>query len=209
MTKTRVLVWLIAWILQIVLVGVMLPSDFLQQQIESERRMMAEWMGMPAVNRLVTISNDTFDDSFVNTGAVAASYRLVPNREEKENSTGLSDLGGQTWSYIESRLEILWLTIYQAIQRFHTLALWFPYLLPIMIPAVIHGMCVRAIKKVSYGYASPVLYHSAGHALALVLMLPLFYITSPISIHPMAIFLWGIAVSITIVVMTSNVQKQI
>ncbi|KRW83734.1 DUF4400 domain-containing protein [Marinobacter sp. P4B1] len=209
MTKTRILVWVIAWILQIILVGVMLPSDFLQKQIENERRMMADWMGLPAVNKLVTLSNESFDNNFVNTGIVAASYRIVPSKDEIARSGGIEDLGGQTWSYVEGRLELFWLTVYQAIQRIKTLALWFPYLLPLMIPAVIHGMCVRAIKKVSYGYASPVLYHSAGHALALVLMLPLFYVTSPISIHPIAIFFWGVAVSITIVVMTSNVQKQI
>jgi len=209
MTKGRMLFWLIAWLIQIILIGSFLPSNFLQEQIISEREMTKNWMGIPTMDQLVTLSDASFNSKFVDTGAVKGSYRIIPNYEERMNSTGISDMGDGLWSYVGSRIEVFWLTIYQAVQRWNTLLMWLPYLLPIMIPAVVHGLCVREIKKVSYGYASPVVYHSAGHALAFILALPLFYITSPINIHPSAIFIWGVMFSLVVLTLTSNIQKQI
>lgn len=209
MTKGRILFWLLAWIIQIVLIGSFLPSDFLQTQILNERQMTSDWMGTATMHDLVRTSDQSFNAIFVDSGIVRGSYRIIPNYEERQNSVGISDLGTGLWNYVGSRIEVFWLTVYQAVQRWRTLLMWLPFLLPVFVPAVVHGLCIREIKKVSYGYASPVVYHSAGHALAFILALPLFYITSPISIHPAGIFIWGIAFSFVILTIASNIQKQI
>lgn len=209
MTKGRIVFWLIAWVIQIVLIGSLLPGDFLQSQILDERKMTSDWMGLTTMTELVKSSDASFNSKFVDTGIVRGSYRIIPNHEEKMNSAGLNDLGDWLWNYVGSRIEVFWLTVYQAVQRWNTLMMWIPYLLPVFMPAVIHGLCVREVKKVSYGYASPVVYHSAGHALAFILALPLFYITSPISIHPAAIFVWSVMFSLVVLTLTSNIQKQI
>ena len=140
---------------------------------------------------------------------IDASYTILPSYTQRANSTGLETLGDSMWPYVQSRIEVMWLTIYQAVQRFGVIALWAPYFLPILIPSLIHGYTVREIKKVSYGYASPVIYHAAGKTLIAALFLPLFYITLPIAIHPMLVMIWGVCVSLLMLALSANVQKQI
>lgn len=208
-TQTKILFWSMAWLLQVVLIGVILPSNWLEKQVESEREMTRQWMGGETASQIIEQTNSRFNSWFKDTGAIEASYGLVPTQKQKEQSGGLESLGESAWPYVEERIQIAWLTVYQALQRVSLSVMWLPFLLPLFIPAGIHGYCVRKIKQVSYGYASPVKYSAAGHAIALLSVLPLFYITLPIGIHPAAIFVWAIGVAILIMVMIANLQKQI
>lgn len=207
--RTKVIFWLMAWLLQVILIGVMLPSNWLEKQVESERQMTRDWMGEATASKLIKHTNTWFNSWFRDTGAIEASYGLIPTRKQKGQSTGIEGLGGSVWPYVEQRIQIAWMTVYQAMQRLLLTAMWLPFLLPLFIPAAIHGYCVRKIKQVSYGYASPVKYSAAGHAIGVLSVLPLFYITLPIGIHPAAIFAWAAVAAILIMVMISNLQKQL
>lgn len=209
MTVGKVFLWLCLWILQIILVGVLVPNDWLEGQITSEREMTANWLGQDTLIDLVTSSDATFKSAFEDTGLIDASYTITPTRAQRDDSRGLEDLGDTLWPYVESRIEVMWFTVYQGVQRLSMIQLWIPYLLPMFIPAFIHGMCIREVKKVSYGYASPVVYHAALQVFMLLIFLPLFYISLPISIHPSMVLLWGIAISICFVFISSNIQKQV
>lgn len=208
-TRTKILFWSIAWLLQVILIGVMLPSNWLEKQVEAERQMTRDWMGSDTASQIIEQTNAWFNSWFRDTGAIEASYGLVPTEKQRAQSTGLESLGSSAWPYVEQRIQIAWLTVYQAMQRVSLSAMWLPYLLPLFIPAAIHGYCIRKIKQVSYGYASPVKYSAAGHAIAVLSVLPLFYITLPIGIHPAAIFVWASGVAVLIMVMISNLQKQL
>lgn len=209
MTESKVFIWTIIWLLQIVLVGAIVPTNWLENQITSERQMTADWLGRNTLVDLVEKADSSFSSLFEETGMVAASYSIIPSREEKEGSVGLEELGSGIWPYVESRIQVMWITIYQGVQRMAMIQLWVPYMLPLFIPAFIHGMCVREIKKVSYGYASPVVYHAALQMMLLLIFLPLFYISLPLSIHPSAVLFWGVSLSICFVFLSSNIQKQV
>lgn len=209
MTESKFFIWTIIWLLQIILVGTLVPSNWLEQQITSERQMTADWLGSNALIDLVEKADSSFSSLFEETGMVAASYTIIPSRDEKEASSGLENLGNNIWPYIEGRIQVMWITIYQGVQRLAMIQLWIPYMLPLFIPAFIHGMCVREVKKVSYGYASPVVYHAALQMMMLLIFLPLFYISLPFSIHPSAVLYWGISLSICFIFLSSNLQKQI
>lgn len=206
-THTKVFFWVLLWVLQIMLIGVVVPSDWLENQVEDERRMTFQWLGRDTVETMIEKADSSFESWFEQTGIVSASFAIIPTREQRENSTGMEDMGAGLWPYIEGRIRIMWITVYQGLQRLAMITMWLPYLLPAILPAIVHGLCVRAIKQVSYGYASPVVYHSAGHFMALLLVAPLFYVTAPISIHPAAVLVWGIALSFALLAMISNVQK--
>lgn len=209
MTKSKVFIWTLVWLLQIALVGVLVPSDWLEEQITSERQMTANWLGRDTLVELVRQADAAFSSAFEETGMISASYAIIPSRQERANSAGLENLGSSIWPYVESRIQVMWVTIYQGAQRLSMIQLWLPYLLPLFIPAFIHGMCVREVKKVSYGYASPVVYHAALQVMMMLIFLPLFYVSLPISIHPAAVLVWGIALSICFVFISSNIQKQV
>lgn len=208
-THTKVLFWVFLWVLQILLIGVVVPGDWLEKQVEEERRMTFTWLGRETVEDMIEKTDENFESWFEQTGVVSASFALIPTREQRENSTGMQNMGSELWPYIEGRIRIMWVTVYQALQRLSMIAMWLPYLLPALLPAVVHGLCAREIKKVSYGYASPVVYHSAGHVIALLVVAPLFYVTAPFGIHPAAILFWGIALSFALLAMIANVQKLI
>lgn len=209
MTKSKFFLWTVLWLLQIALVGVLVPSDWLQNQISEERQMTADWLGRDTLIDLVDKADSSFSTMFEDTGMVAGSYAIIPSRQQRADSGALENMGSSMWPYIESRIQVMWVTVYQGIQRMSMIQLWLPYLLPLFIPAFIHGMCVREIKKVSYGYASPVVYHAALQVMMMLVFLPLFYISLPISIHPAVVLAWGIALSICFVFISSNIQKQV
>lgn len=209
MTESKFFIWTIIWLLQIVLVGAIVPNNWLEKQITSERQMTADWLGRNTLIELVEKADSSFASLFEETGIVAASYAIIPSRDEKERSVGLENLGGSIWPYVESRIQVMWITIYQGVQRMTMIQLWIPYMLPLFIPAFIHGMCVREVKKVSYGYASPVVYHAALQMMMILIFLPLFYISLPLSIHPSAVLFWGVSLSICFVFLSSNIQKQV
>lgn len=209
MTKSKFFVWTMLWLLQIALVGVLVPSNWLEDQITSERQMTADWLGRDTLVDLVEKADSGFASAFEETGMVAASYAIIPSKNERDGSAGLENLGGSIWPYVESRIQVMWVTVYQGAQRLAMIQLWLPYLLPLFVPAFIHGMCVREVKKVSYGYASPVVYHAALQTMTLLVFLPLFYVSLPISIHPASVLVWGIALSICFVFISSNIQKQV
>ena len=209
LTRSKVLFWILIWVLQILLIGVIVPSNWLVEQVEGERHMTASWLGHETVVEMVENADNKFDVWFQQTRLVERSFALIPTQAQRDRSIGMEDMGAGIWEYVETRIEIMWVTVYQGLQRMAMISLWMPYLLPMLVPAVVQGICAREIKKVSYGYASPVVYHSAGHMMALLLVLPLFYITSPFGVHPAAVLVWGIALSITLLGMISNVQKTI
>lgn len=209
MTKGRVLLILILWAIQVLVIGVLLPMDWLDRQVQREQEMTAAWLGQNTTEIVVNRANDLFTSAFDDTGLIDASFRLVPTREEREASVGMEDLGAPAWPYVNERLQIMWLTVYQGISRLSMLMLWLPYFLPIILPALIHGWTIREIKKVSYGYASPVVYHSAAHSLVALIFLPLFYITIPIAVHPAFVLAWGIGFAVTVLALASNFQKQL
>ena len=209
MTTSKFFIWTALWFLQIILVGVLVPSNWLEGQITNERQMTADWLGRDTLIDLVGKADNTFTTVFEETGLVEASYAITPTITQRQGSAGIEDLGDTIWPYVEGRIQVMWVTVYQGVQRLAMIRLWIPYLLPLFIPAFIHGMCVREVKKVSYGYASPVVYHAALQVFSLLMFLPLFYVSLPISIHPSMVLAWGIALSICFVFISSNIQKQV
>lgn len=103
----------------------------------------------------------------------------------------------------------MWSAIYQSIQRTTLLLMWLPYTLALFIPALIDGISTRSIKKVTYGYASPVRYHTAFHAVILLFAAIPFYLALPIAVSPLLVPLWAAAISVSVMIMASNLQKQI
>src|SRR5690554_4489005 len=101
MSKNSFFLWTIVWLLQIALVGVLVPSNWLEGQISKERQMTADWLGRDTLLELVKSSDSTFASVFEETGMVAASYSIIPTHQQIDKSTGLETLGGGIWPYVE------------------------------------------------------------------------------------------------------------
>ena len=209
MTRT-LFITAIVLILEVLIVGVIAPSNWLHDAILDERIMVESWLGEDATINLVDNTNAIYSKFFVSTGLVKKSYGLIPTEEERKRSGGFDDLGRETFHpFAKERIDIMWSAIYQSIQRTALLLMWLPYALALFIPALIDGVSSRSIKKVTYGYASPVRYHTAFHAVILLFAAIPFYLALPIAVSPLLVPLWAAAISVSVMIMASNLQKQI
>lgn len=208
--KSR-LVWFVVFLLvQMLVVGVLVPSDFLVRQVQLEREQTAQWFGETMAEELVEATNDRFNRWFVETGIVeAVRHHLVPTQEERAAEPEMDGIAETVFPFVETRLEVFWTVLYQSLQRAQLIAIWAPYMLPIWLPALWHGFAVRRVKQLSYGYAAPNRFHAAALVLAFLLTLVPAYLMAPLAIPPSVVPLWGFAVAWAGVVIVANLQKQL
>lgn len=203
-------IMLLVLTIEVVAVGVLTPNDWLHTSIIEERDKVSNWLGDETTDNLVLKTNRWYKDIFVDTGLVHASYGFIPTEDDREHSGGLGEFGRyDIFPVAKERIDVLWAAIYQSIQRMSLFILWSPYMLPLFIPAVIDGLSVRQIKKVSYGYASPVRYHTAYHFIVVLLAAIPFYLALPFAVTPLVVPVWAAAFSFSVMLMLTNLQKQI
>lgn len=210
MPRSRLMLFVVLLLIQLFVVGLLVPEDFLLRQVELERSQTAQWFGDEMAQHLVVSTNDRFERWFVDSGVIPAVHRhLVPTPEERAQEKGMDGIAETVFPYVESRLEILWTILYQSLQRAQLMAMWAPYMLPVLLPAFWHGFAMRRVKQLSYGYAAPNRFHLAALSLAFLCTLIPAYLMAPLAIPPSVIPLWGGAFAAAIVVLVSNLQKQL
>lgn len=205
-----VFIILLVLLIEVVAVGILTSNNWLHDSIGDERDMVSNWLGRETSSDLVIKTNTYYQSLFVDTGLVKASYALIPTEEERQRSGAFTDFGRESlFPAAKERIDVMWAAIYQSIQRMTLFVLWTPYMLPLFIPAFIDGLSVRQIKKVSYGYASPVRYHTAYHFIVVLIAAIPFYLALPVAVTPLVIPLWAAAFSFAVMLMLTNLQKQI
>ncbi|MHB8697640.1 MAG: DUF4400 domain-containing protein [Sulfuricaulis sp.] len=202
MIKAAFYFWLFI-LAEVLIVVSFLGRPSVESQIGEEHTMSVAWMGDEA-DASYARAYQKFKTIFVDSGAVKTSYdAFLPTTGEQPRDSFL--IGSFDW--FQGRLEVLWAVILRAFQRSYLIIEWMPYTLLSIIPAAVDGWNQRAIKRVSFGYASPVRFHSAMFSLLLFVFLPFFYLFAPFAIHPLAILVWSFCGSITFLVLSSNTQK--
>lgn len=205
-----ILLWLFAVMLELLLICIFVNATWVSAQIEEERSFTLKRLGMDTTMQIVNASNDAYEYLFKKSGIAAGSYKLlIPSHEQRAASMGLESLGMGAFEWLKGRIDTFWISIYHSLQRLFTLLQWFPYLLPLLVPAIIDGLTQREIKKVSYGYASPVKYHTAFHLLVALIFVPLLYLFFPIAVTPLVVPVWAFVLAAVLLMLSANIQKQI
>jgi len=200
---------LVVLFIEIVAVGILTPNDWLRDSIHEERILVSDWLGEESTDSLITDTNDVYKYLFVDTNIIIGSYKIIPTKNDREKSKGIETLGSTIFPYVKERIDVMWSAIYQSIQRMSLFMMWVPYMLPLFIPAFIDGMSVRNVKKFTYGYASPVRYHTAYHFIVILLAAIPFYLAIPVSVTPLVVPLWAGLFSASVMLMMTNLQKKI
>jgi hypothetical protein len=151
-----------------------------------------------------------FESAFVDTGLYDTSYELfIPSAEERRRSRGMEDMGKEIFQQVDKRLDVMWIAAYQVIVRFLMVLLWAPYFAIILVPSVIDGIMVREIKKVNYGFSSPMRHRYSIIAILMTLYVMLLTLFSPVQVvpvfYPIAILIIVIAMNIVV----SNAHKRL
>jgi hypothetical protein len=132
---------------------------------------------------------------------------LLPDRSRDQK--GMEHLAPWLSVWVKGRLDAFWWVVFQGLYRLGLIALWLPALAPLLIALAVDGLVQRQVSKARQGYANPVRYHSAWHALILLAVLPALYLTMPLACHPLVVPLWAIALGAAVRLLLANLQHRL
>lgn len=204
--------WLVAIILaaEIFIVLIFVPGNWTENVVQKESRMVQETMGGSSSEWISAKAMGWYTATMVDSGAYRSMYRfIIPNKVERQSSRGMEELGASIWPWAEKRLYSLMQVAYQICARIALLAVWAPYMLVMLIPAVIHGWLRWKIKRTNFDYASPVIHRYGARGILLAVQLLLILFVAPIALYPLIIPFGMIVVAIMFGLAIGNIQKRI
>lgn len=195
-------------IIEILVVVIVVDREMVVSHITEEYSEISEWMGKDISDTLISDATDTYEKWFVDTGLIRASMRLVtPDAMPQASDHGMSHVGEPIFPLARGFIDTFWSSIYQGVVRFKMLSLWAPYLLPMLLCAIVDGMNSREVKKHSYGYTSTNWYVLSLYSLIiLVIGVPALLIL-PISMPIWATPAWYFGATAGLILLFSNLQK--
>lgn len=174
----------------------------------AERGHVSSYLGSGRAAQLDEQAKDWYKKLFTDSRLVSGSYWwLLPDRSKPTH--GMGNLAPWLFTWVEARLDTFWWVIYQAVFRVQLLLQWLTYLLPLLLAALIDGVIQRQVKKRSHGYANPVRYHAAWHAITALFVVPPLYLSTPFSLHPIVIPAWAVLLSLAVVALFANIQQRL
>jgi len=204
----RVLALLILLILQGVLIVLLVNAAWVERQCAGEQARIEAYLGSVRQDHIRQRALGIYRGWFVESGAVTRSYeRLLPDRTKAQY--GMEGLAPWFFVWLERRLDAFWWLVFQAIYRAQVIGEWLPYIGLLAAVSSADGMLQRQVRRASAGYASADRYTLARRALMILGFLPFVYLSLPLSIHPMAIPIWGVLLSIALAVFAANAQHEV
>lgn len=203
----RALLFLTMWVIQLALIAAFASHTWIRGQVEHEKAAVALYLGEEAARDLERRADAVFRLTMVNSGIVAtANAALLPDPLGPR-------LGGQdvpvVFDFMGRTLSNFWYVVYQSIYRVLLLAEWVPVLGLVLVASVIDGAVSRKVNKAAMRYANPVRYRAGMRALVALLVIPLFYLTLPISVSPVVVPFWFFLLAGLTMAVIANAQHRI
>lgn len=204
----RALLLLLLWVIQIAAVAVFTSSTWLQDQIVKEKVSVHAYLGSETARQISNRADDRFQQLFVDTEVVDHVYRfLIPDDSVPKHGT--DGLAPWFFDWLDDSLRTFWFVAYQAIYRLSLFSEWMPYLGILILAALVDGLVERKIRKKNRGYANPVRYRAGIRLLVVLFVVPLLYLTLPLSVTPLLVPVWIFAAAAVLMLVTSNAQHRI
>lgn len=206
--KTKILMFMLMLFVELLLGAFLLSREFIIQEVNDELKMTAQFLGDGAANAYHDSANETYEMLFIDTEIAAHTYYLwIPNTNKPQ--AGLEGMGQEAFDVFESKLDNMWNIVFKGVLRFTLFISWVPFFLPLFIPGVINGLMIREVKKLNYGYASPVRFNCAYQIILSTFVVVPIYLLFPVAIHPIVIPIWLAVCSVSALIMFANLQKMI
>jgi len=207
----NIFVSVLIWVIEALVVAAMISVSWSHRIGELEEKWMISYIGQEQTEIIQAKAQALYSGAFLETGVMENSYYFfIPSEEERSRSLGFEDFGRKDiFPFIRSRLDVIWMSVYQICQRIFMIGIWAPYALILLVPFITDGMVNRKIKQYGFDYSSPFLHRYSVWVFGLVCyisFLALFApIPIPISIMPFACMLMAVSLG----VFASNVQKRL
>ncbi|WP_026608629.1 DUF4400 domain-containing protein [Methylocaldum szegediense] len=209
--RRHVFLSVLIWLLEIVLVAALMSERWTQWIQDEEERMLLEYFGPEKAAELQRTAMDKFDALFVRTGIRESVYAyFIPTEAERQRSKGFEDLGRyDLFPFLESRLNVLFESLFQMVYRAVVTAAWLPFLGVAVVPFAIDGLVRRKIRQTNFAYSSPVAHRYSLYVILGIAYLLLVVWTLPVPVPPQSIPIGLFVVACALNVLLTNTQKRI
>ncbi|WP_321905803.1 DUF4400 domain-containing protein [Paraburkholderia tropica] len=136
-----------------------IPHRSLFEVSDVESQSVARTLGDDRAAAAVDTTNAVFRSLFVDTGAVQAT--LAAGGDDELDADGLHAFA-QYWS------KQFWMLVYRAVYRAVVMHTWLMGILLLCLAATVDGTVRRKIRAAAAGFASPLKFHLAVHALLMI-----------------------------------------
>lgn len=198
------------FILQFVVVCLLIPQEFVEGEISKELRDISQKLGSETATEIRDDTNYYFNAIFINTGFYSHVHKmLIPSESQRERSRGMEDIGKDIFPFVESRLKSLWVSITQAIMRFFHFVAWLPFLLILIVPAILDGIYQRKIRITTFRHVSAVRHRFGLRGIWLTVLVMFIISLLPISLPTLLFPFIGAALAIMINASITFTQKRL
>ena len=110
---------------------------------------------------------------------------------------------------MQSRLVVLWDTLYQMIKRFIIAWIWLPFLAVTLAPFAIDGLIRRKVSQTNFDYPSPLVHRYSLYVILGAMYLLFMGLTLPFPVPPQSIPAGIFIVAFALNVFLANTQKRV
>ncbi|MEI8573843.1 MULTISPECIES: DUF4400 domain-containing protein [Methylomonas] len=202
---------LMIWLLEVILVASFVSDRWTREIQATEDQMLIAYFGIEKEAEIRHTAQVWFDQMFVQTGMRESVYRyFIPTERERQMSKGFEDVGrNDLFPFIQSRLDVLWDTVYQMIKRFVMACAWIPFLAVAILPFAIDGLIRRKVSQTNFDYPSPMAHRYSIYVMLGALYLLLMGLTLPFPVPPQSLPVGIIIVAWAMNILLANTQKRV
>ena len=197
--------------MEFILFAALVPASWSEQVRNTEHTWLHEGLGARTANAVVERAELWYGTLFVAPGLVETSYRItLPSDTDAQRAGALSPLTAlPVWSWVAGRLEVIWATFYQALQRLIMLAAWWPFLLLLLAAAWGDGWVRRRIRQSGFAYASPLAHAYTLRGILVLAMLMGLALFLPLPLPALGGPVVGALTAALVAVRVANAQKRL
>ncbi|MGZ0076326.1 DUF4400 domain-containing protein [Methylomonas sp. EFPC3] len=202
---------LMIWLLEVILVASFVSDRWTREIQATEDRLLIAYFGEKKEAEIRHTAQNWFDQLFVQTGMRESVYRyFIPTERERQMSKGFEDVGrNDLFPFIQSRLDVLWDTVYQMIKRFVMACAWLPFLAVAILPFVVDGLIRRKVSQTNFDYPSPMAHRYSIYVMLGALYLLLMGLTVPFPVPPQSMPIGIFIVAWAMNTLLANTQKRV
>lgn len=209
MIKGHCIFWLVALVLEAIVVVWMSTPATVQRSLQREMEDAQRWLGDNTVREAVATADQVFVAVLGDRETSRAfQSRFFVDREAQEQS---AEFLGHWLRVLTTQSNKLMSTLmFEAYRVVYRVGMWTAWVLPITLliaGGLVHGLVERRLKGFRFGYTNPVVYNLTSHALILIVFAPLALLLSPVFVAWWAYPLWGIVVAFLTAIAAANLQS--
>ena len=197
--------------IQLLSILILLPSHMTRDTIIEESSVLSKWYGETVAEWTITTANEQYKTLFINTGIAEWGIHRFESQPMHSNSLSrrVNGILSPIMNWMGDRFVTILNMAYLVIMRGLEMILWLPWVICILVHALIDGAMGRKIGQTDYAYTSPVRQRTAIIALkvAIVGTPVLFFMPLPLNplVVPMALFCSAVSMGMVL----RNLHKRV